>query len=479
VSTPLPPSDWRSPIPIQIPVTPESQNGDVRWFGQHYRSIEPTFVERPLLQSATFHLLTGRPSVGKGALCMRWLALCTGGTLYQRPRNALLLASEEDPDRDLMPRMEVAGVDPMRVAEIPPSFLLPRDIEWLRRYAVEMVKDVGLIVLDPISNHMGGANSNADEEVRNVLQPLALLAGQLDAPIIGIRHVSTKEATGGFVSRILGSTAWSAVPRVVLGVGKDDEGTIHVRPVKGNRVRDEDAGMRFRLEGIEVPGWTETVVRAIDDGASEVDIDTLLGTKRDKTSPSLVKQTRVEIVRVLRERGGEALSDIVDTEVALRVGVVSRTVQNQRTLLKQWGWIGARPERDGEKIRHWLVFLKNSAPYDHDLEAAVEDPLGYIPRAHAHVDTPGSDLVESSLNLPQNLSLLDSTSLDHHPGVSGTVEDLGPPLDPPPTAPPPPLALVPDPVSAENCPTCGSTDVGVISGRCHACGEKVRDGAFD
>lgn len=421
--------------------------------------IEPKFIERPLIQAGTFHLFAGKPGVGKGALCARWIARCTNGEMYGRPRRALWLASEEDPARDLRPRLDVAGANVSMVAPIANSFRLPQDIEHLRAEA--QAADVGLIVLDPLSNHLNGTNTNADEEVRHALQPLTQLAHEIDTPILGIRHVSTKEARGGFVSRILGSTAWTAVSRVVLGIALDRDGGVHVRAVKGNRVRATEAGVRFELESAQYLDWTETVVRAIEAGESFEDIDSLLeSSKRTGTSEA----ARAAVIRILRAAGGVMESDTLDAAVVAETGLVAKTVRNLRTELRDRGWLRAYPEREGDRISRWLVSLTNAAPYDRELDPVITPSGEYRDLAKSDAQDPGSVTLQLGI-----LSDLDSTS----PSGTHTSRDLG-------EAPPEyrdlgetdhVITTTSEPLNA--CPTCGSTDVGELSGRCHACGERV------
>ena len=105
---------------------------DVVWLSAFdLKQVE--WVERPLLQIA-FTLLAGRPGIGKGALVARLVARCTNGEMYGEPRPAILLSTEDDPEIDLGPRIEVAGGDRSLVAMPPTSFQLPRDIDWLRGY---------------------------------------------------------------------------------------------------------------------------------------------------------------------------------------------------------------------------------------------------------------------------------------------------------------------------------------------------------
>jgi hypothetical protein len=346
--------DWDGP----------SLQDDIVWLS-HHGLKEVEWVERPLLQVA-FTLLAGRPGVGKGALVARWVARCTNGLLYGEPRPAILLSSEDDPEVDLGPRIEAAGGNRELVALPPTSFQLPRDIDWLRGYvnAIDALGrgKTGLIAVDPLGNHTGAANTDRDAEVRVALMPLAVLVNELQIPTVGVRHLSTKETKGGALAKILGSTAWIGVPRAVLAAVTDstDPALVHVHPIKGNRVPRSESGRRFRLEGLTLPGFTESVVRALEDGVSEVDLDSeLAGTKTESASG----HARELLVTTLRAAGGQMESDELDAAVADGTGLKAVTVRNLRVELKDKGWLRSVPEKDdtGAVVR-WYVALTNAAP---------------------------------------------------------------------------------------------------------------------
>ena len=63
------------------------------------------------------------------------------------------------------------------------------------------------------------------------------------------RHISTKEAKGGALAKVLGSTAWIGVParRLLAAVADSvDPALLHVQPIKGNRSPRGEAGGRVR-----------------------------------------------------------------------------------------------------------------------------------------------------------------------------------------------------------------------------------------
>jgi len=139
--------------------------------------------------------------------------------------------------------VEAAGGNRSLVGLIPYTFRLPESIDWLRD-TVTHLGNVGLVIIDPLANHTGEANTDRESEVRTALMPLGVAAHELGVPIIGVRHISTKEAKGDALGRILGSTAWIGIPRVVLAAVKDRDNpdVVHVRPAKGNRVRGSESG---------------------------------------------------------------------------------------------------------------------------------------------------------------------------------------------------------------------------------------------
>lgn len=334
---------------------------------------EAVFVERPLLQVA-LTLLAGRPGVGKGALCAHWVARCTTGELYGRPMNVLWLSSEDDAAIDLGPRVEAAGGNRERVYLIPHTFQLPGDIDWLRE-TVETIGDVGLVIIDPLGNHTGAANTDRDSDVRVALMPLAVLANEIRVPLIGVRHISTKDVSGGALRKVLGSTAWIGVPRVVLAVANDprDPATVHVHPIKGNRVPASEGGREFRLEGRLLPGFKESVVCAVAIGTSSADIDSLLSGENKVESGS--EQARALILEMLRLAGGRMESDQLDASVAEEAGVTAKTVQNLRGELRNKGLIRSTPQRDPQgAVERWYVELTHAAETETEDEPDPNEP---------------------------------------------------------------------------------------------------------
>ncbi|MGG7101017.1 AAA family ATPase [Rhodococcus sp. 24CO] len=177
------------------------------------------------------NLLAGREGLGKSTLAV-WLAASVTrgslkGELYGTPRNVIYLCTEDDPGYTVRPRLQAADANLDRVqfvnvrtdgGEADGTVSLPGDLRELERLIAE--HDVALVVLDAATSVMDSRiDGHDDRKVRQFLEPLNRSAARLDYCVLGICHFGKKDSndTGKL---ILGSLAWSQVPRSVLAVAK-------------------------------------------------------------------------------------------------------------------------------------------------------------------------------------------------------------------------------------------------------------------
>jgi AAA domain len=365
------------------------------------KSIE--WVDRPFLQRGAFHVLAGKKGAGKGTWIARQAARATTGEMFGHPVNVLILASEDSNAIDLKPRIVAAGGDPNRVHSVTGSVLLPDHIPALRATA-NRIGDVGLIVIDPIGNHLGGANTDSEGAVRDAIAPLNDLADELDAVVLGVRHLS-KNTQRGALSSVLGSTAWVDVPRVVLVAAADneDEMVFHVQTVAGNRGPKSGAGRSYRLELVDV-GLKEPVTFAAETGDSAKDVDNLLS---EEKRPSGSANARDLILSTL-EQHGQMESDQLDALVAEQAGVSAKTVQNLRTGLKNEGLIKSVAGRDEHgAVKRWFVARTNAPlpdPVPHPVHARENEKSVSSSSTSLHPESTHRDLARdvASGRLPNN-----------------------------------------------------------------------------
>jgi hypothetical protein len=291
------------------------------------RSI--VFADKPLLQADAFHLLAGRKGQGKGTLLANIASRVTRGELGAK-RNVVWIGSEDSAAIDIKPRIVAAVGDPARVLIVKKGWVqLPRDYEAFRR-AMDHFGEVGMLVIDPVSNHISGKNSDGDTDIRDAIAPLNQIADECQCMVFGVRHLSEKDCSKGVLAAILGSSAWVQVARVVLAVARDNEvaDISHVQCVAGNRLPAGTPGRMFRIEGELLPGLENEVTRAVWLGDSSKDVETMLGNGTDK-EPSKSTSARELILDVL-ETEGEQESDGFDARVANETGLTAKTVRNLR-----------------------------------------------------------------------------------------------------------------------------------------------------
>jgi hypothetical protein len=318
------------------------------------RSIE--WFDRPLWQQAAFILLAAPKGAGKGT----YLA-GLGSRVSRNGQNVLFVSSEDSVAIDLKPRLVAAGAAIENCFVIQQHVRLPDDICELKALA-ESLGGVGLLVIDPVANHIGDRNTNNDAEVRDAIAPLNGLADELRCMLIGVRHPG-KDRSRGAVASILGSTAWVDTPRAVVMIAVDDEDddVRHIQVVAGNRSRN-GAAQSFRIEAVTVAGLTEPITVATPLGESTKSVDQLIGVVRTTTIPASKTTEARELILQILETEGEQESDTLDARVAKETALKASTVRNARTALKDEGLINVHPDRDEYgSIERWKVF-RSGAP---------------------------------------------------------------------------------------------------------------------
>jgi hypothetical protein len=315
------------------------------------------WFERPIWQRSAFQLLAGAKGSGKGTYLASLAARVTLAGL-----NVIFISTEDSAEIDLKPRLVAAGYVEERCFLIRQHVYLPDDVGRLRELAVGLEGGCGMLVIDPVANHIGDTNSNSDAEVRNAIAPLNGLADELDCVLIGVRHPG-KDRSRGAVASILGSTAWIDTPRAVVMIARDDEDPAvrHIQVVAGNRSLNGSAHA-FRIEAVDVEGLTEPITLAVDIGESAKSVDDLLANGHtEKTATSRSGHARELILDILDDEG-EQESDALDARVAEETGLNARTVRNLRGELSSAGLIKAVAiANDAGGVDHWQV-VRTRAP---------------------------------------------------------------------------------------------------------------------
>jgi putative DNA primase/helicase len=145
------------------------------------------------------------------------------GAVATKPRNAIIMSSEDRLEDTMVPRLLAAGADLRRVKSIPlittddkgkkRPVMLSQDIERLEA-TIKKVGDVGLIGIDSVLGFMGSSkvvDTHVAADVRAVLGPMADIAQryQLTELLLTHRPKAQTKAENSFI----GSQAWMAQAR--------------------------------------------------------------------------------------------------------------------------------------------------------------------------------------------------------------------------------------------------------------------------
>jgi AAA domain len=338
------------------------------------------FLDRPFWQADAFHLKVGRKGVGKGTSLADLAARFSRGEMGPK-RRVVWIGSEDSVSIDVKPRVLAAGGDPAQIAVVKDWLQLPRDIPRLEAM-VDEVGDVGLLVIDPVGNHIVGQNSNDETDVRAAIAHLNALADRFALVAVGVRHLTEKEAKSGLLAAILGSSAWVQVPRAVIALARDphDAAVVHMQVVAGNRMPPGTSGRCFRIEAVtvETDDGPSEVSRVVWDGDSTIDVEELLAARHEPPEPSRSGDARALMLATLHAAPGQRMgAEELDALIAEQAGVSAKTVRNLRGELgaNGRGWLKAIPVKDefGEVLR-WDVGLTAGAP-EPEPDVPEPDPI--------------------------------------------------------------------------------------------------------
>ena len=301
-------------------------------------------------------VLDGPPKVGKSSVVVDLAARITTGRSWpvgvgkNEPRAVILIGHEDSPAHTIRPRLDAAGADPARVhllTEIAGRLPeLPTDVDEIEKAIVST--RAALVVFDPISAYLGGADLHRDNEVRAALAPLAAVAERTGAAILFLRHL---RKSGGVdaISRGLGSVAIGALARCMMMVLADpDDDTTKLLTWPAINVASQPQSIRWRFE-VAPTGKPPRI--AWDTTACDLTADQVLDRQdgRQREPSALERATKW-----LREelQHGRLPSAELQTR-ATAAGYAERTLKRAREAL------GVLTARDGH-TRTWYSELPGS-----------------------------------------------------------------------------------------------------------------------
>jgi putative DNA primase/helicase len=210
-------------------------------------------------------LLGGPPGLGKSQVTANISAIVSTGGHWpcnegRSPQGDVIILSAEDGIEDtIVPRLIAAGANTERVQIVAATtkqdgtgrktFSLKTDVDLLEEMA-RKIGNVRLIIIDPISAYMGGADGNGNVETREVLEPLAEMANRLGIAVVAVTHLNKGGAGNqSALNRFAGSIAFVAAARSAYLIieDPDDENRRLFLQAKNN-LGPKGKGLAFRVE---------------------------------------------------------------------------------------------------------------------------------------------------------------------------------------------------------------------------------------
>ncbi|ODT74783.1 MAG: hypothetical protein ABS69_11595 [Nitrosomonadales bacterium SCN 54-20] len=316
-------------------------------------------------------LIAGDPGLGKSMLTVNLAAHVSTGRDWPAGGgtcpigDVLFISAEDDAADTIRPRLDAAGADPSRVHIVggveslnrdgdPETRLLSlrRDLEPVRE-AAQALPQCRLIVVDPVSAYLDGADSHNNAEVRAVIAPLSELAGSLGAAIIFVTHLN-KGTGGSALYRATGSLAFVAAARAAFLVTRDkgDPNRRLFLPLKNNLGPDA-SGMAYRIEeanGVPYIAW--------EDERVSISADEALGRDDDGDHETTLADSAAEWLIDLLSDGPVPSNDV--KKHAREAGYSDATIRRAQAAL------GIKPRRvdgaaaDGKWV--WTLPDKHKSP---------------------------------------------------------------------------------------------------------------------
>jgi hypothetical protein len=267
-------------------------------------------------------LLPGREGTGKSTAGAWLAAQVTRGTLpgvYEgMPKGVFYAAHEDDWERTIAPRLVAAGADTTKVYRIDVTasgsiieLILPQHIELLRDGMRK--HEVGLLFLDPLMSVISGSiDTHKDREARMALEPLATLAMETDSSVVGLAHFS-KAMTTDALNLVMASKAFTAVPRAVIGMARDDDAeednVVVLSQIKSNLGPLEVPSLKFTFQQVTVEtvdGRGAHVGRLIELGESDRSVTEILAGRGDGADQDSWNEATWWLYEYVTGVGGEA-----------------------------------------------------------------------------------------------------------------------------------------------------------------------------
>jgi hypothetical protein len=281
------------------------------------KSRRTRFLWDKMIPLSAVTIMAGRGGVAKSTFAI-WLAGQVNrgelaGELHGDGASVLYVSHEDSPEEVVIPRVDANGADRERFhllaihskelgGDVVPR--LPEDMPLIR----EAIRQTGakLLIIDPITSTLGGGDNDKMAEVRQVMDPLNQMAGELGVSVLGIAHF--RKGGGSQSDMISGSHAWRDAARAVMLFARDEEADCTVMTL--DKINSGQAGRSFRYrlditQQMTDEGALTDVGRVVWEGDSAQSVGDLINHEGERTKYGDLAN---EILEYLRSFSGRAVS---------------------------------------------------------------------------------------------------------------------------------------------------------------------------
>lgn len=272
-----------------------------------------------LIARGKVSIIAGHPGLGKSQLALNIAAIVTSGGcwpvsgMHSENGSAVLLSAEDDAADTIRPRLEATDADLERCYTLDAvreydakgktvlrSFNLKTDLARLEELLTE-IGEVALVVIDPITAYLGGADSHKHAEIQTLLAPLGELAARYGAAVVCVTHLNKSMSTEALM-RVTGSVGFVAVARAAFIVTKDLENDTRrlFLPIKNN-IGNDQTGLAFTVESHQLPSGIETSRIVWEDDAVTVTADEAMAAAAPNDEHSATGKAMVWLRAVLSD----------------------------------------------------------------------------------------------------------------------------------------------------------------------------------
>lgn len=311
----------------------------------------------------------GLPGEGKSLVTCALAAAVTSQRSFpdgsanplSEPCDVLFISSEDDLEDTMTPRLTAAGADLSRVHFVKSVFQNPgesnqseqmvaldEDLPGLHKF-IEEHPAIRLVVIDPITNHLGKVKMIDEQQVRSVLAPLEFP----NVAVVVVLHLNKKEGLNA-IQRVSGAGAFVGAARAswLFAVDPQNANLQHMLPLKNNHASKSVKGLQFEIQtkAVTIDGTDEDVPHVVWLGQSERTADQMF---EAQTQDSRV--VRAEAEGFLRKFLADGSKPMKEVQEAAQAQCIS-----ERALRRAKKALDIESHKDGKSDGPWIWELPPS-----------------------------------------------------------------------------------------------------------------------